>query len=76
MNISKTALSGIYLAACVMQEIALFREFSIEESLRYYGRMYSMTSAQIEENIIFLIDFLNLPPRHRRICSLRLKEKF
>ena len=46
------------------QELALFLEFSIEETLIYFARIYGMTRAKFKERLIFLMDFLDLPSRH------------
>jgi ABC-type multidrug transport system ATPase subunit len=53
------------------QETALFGEFSIQESLYFYGRLFGMSKKDIEENISFLIGFLNLPQGDRWVKTLR-----
>jgi len=53
------------------QEIALYGEFSIAEVLQYFGRLYGMPKSEVDENTTFLVTFLNLPPKSRRINSLR-----
>ncbi|CAG7829425.1 unnamed protein product [Allacma fusca] len=52
------------------QEIALYGEFTIREAMQYFGRIYGMTIAQIEERMVFLIKFLDLPSFHRQIQTL------
>ena len=47
------------------QELALFLEFSIEETLIYFARIYGMTRAKFKERLIFLMDFLDLPSSTR-----------
>jgi len=49
----------------------LHDEFTIEETLQYYAQLYGMDRTLAEENKTFLIDFLNLPPGHRRVSSMR-----
>ncbi len=53
------------------QELALFMEFSIGDTLRYFGHLMRMTSADVAERTAFLIQFLNLPERTRLIKQLR-----
>ena len=43
------------------QETALYGEFSIIETLHYFGRIYGMEKTKIEEKIKFLTEFLELP---------------
>ena len=43
------------------QELALYNEFTIDETLSYFGYIYGMPPAKIRERTEFLIDFLDLP---------------
>ncbi|XP_054161211.1 ABC transporter G family member 23-like [Oppia nitens] len=52
------------------QELALFTEFTIEETLRYFGSLYHLDSDYIENRIEFLIKLLNLPPKNRKVSQL------
>lgn len=52
------------------QEIALFPDFTIEETLRYFARLFNMSHKAIEERIAFLLDFLELPEPTRLVGSL------
>ena len=52
------------------QELALYNEFSIEETLHYFGRIYGMSAAKIRERTEFLMTFLdlqNLPGSSKRL---------
>lgn len=59
-----------YGAGYMPQELALFGEFSIEETLTYFGRLYKMTPLMIEERMDFLIELLSLPKKTRIIYEL------
>ncbi|CAG0897220.1 unnamed protein product [Darwinula stevensoni] len=52
------------------QEVALYPVFTIEETLRYFGRIHGMTKKEIKDRTEFLIEFLGLPPGNRRVDSL------
>ncbi|OXA64810.1 ABC transporter G family member 23 [Folsomia candida] len=52
------------------QEISLYNEFSIEESLNYYGRLYGMSSANMKDSMESILRLLELPCASRRICTL------
>jgi len=52
------------------QELALYREFTIRETLQYFGRVFNMTQEKISERADFLMDFLDLPKKWRLIMNL------
>ena len=52
------------------QEIALFNEFTIRESLTYYGTIYHMDPEDIKERVKDLIELLNLPEKERPVIKL------
>lgn len=52
------------------QDICLYPEFTIKEALQYFGIIYGLTSAEIEEKQDFLIKFLDLPQRDRTVGTL------
>lgn len=52
------------------QEIALYGEFSIEETMKYFGWIFSMETAEITERLRFLLDFLDLPGKERLVKNL------
>lgn len=52
------------------QEIALTEEFSIKETIYYFGRIYGMSSEQIRERYKKLKDLLDLPPGSRQLGHL------
>ena len=47
------------------QELAMYHEFTIAETLNYFGHVFGMSSTKIAERTEFLMDFLDLP-RHRK----------
>ncbi len=49
------------------QEIGLFQEFTIEETLTFFGRLFRLPKATIKHSIQFLITFLDLPDKS---CSV------
>nr|CAD7424981.1 unnamed protein product [Timema monikensis] len=53
------------------QELALYGEFSIQETLVYYGWVAGKQRKDVEEKIEFLLKFLLLPPPHRFVKTLR-----
>lgn len=52
------------------QEIALYPEFSISEMMRFFGLIYGMSKAEIEQRMNYLITFLELPDQHRQVQHL------
>ena len=49
------------------QELAMFPNFTIEESLYYYGMLHHMNEREIQRKTDFLVELLNLPSKHRQI---------
>ena len=52
------------------QELALFLEFSIEETLIYFARLYGMSRAKFKERLAFLMKFLDLPSSTRILQNM------
>lgn len=52
------------------QDISLIPEFTIHETLQYFGQIYHMTFHQVRERINKLVELLNLPDRHRLVRNL------
>ncbi|XP_071536858.1 ABC transporter G family member 20 [Panulirus ornatus] len=52
------------------QELALYQEFSIVETLRYFGKIHQMNHHKIAQRTAFLVDFLDLPDPKRLINQL------
>lgn len=52
------------------QEVALFGEFSIRETLIYFGWIANMQTKEVEERIDFLIALLQLPNPTRQVKNL------
>ncbi|XP_044262651.1 ABC transporter G family member 20 isoform X2 [Tribolium madens] len=52
------------------QEIALYGEFSIKETMMYFGWIFGMESAEINERLQFLLNFLDLPSQNRLVKNL------
>jgi ABC-type multidrug transport system ATPase subunit len=50
----------------------LFGEFTVRETLQYFGRIYGMPSEEVKAQTKFLIQLLDLPDsKHRLIRSFR-----
>ena len=52
------------------QEIALYPDLSIAETLRFHGRLHGMKAEQILSRQSWLIDFLDLPEPNRPVGKL------
>ncbi|KAK7792210.1 hypothetical protein R5R35_000492 [Gryllus longicercus] len=52
------------------QEIALYGEFSIRETMLYFGWIFSMSTDEVEKRLQFLLDFLDLPGANRLVKNL------
>jgi len=49
------------------QEIGLFTEFTIEETLTFFGRLYQIPKSAINERISFLLNFLELTNKKTKV---------
>jgi ABC-type multidrug transport system ATPase subunit len=52
------------------QEIALFKEFTIEEMLQFFGSVYNMQKNEINQRIEHFIEIFKLPEKERKISEL------
>ncbi len=52
------------------QEIALFKEFTIKENIKYYGLIHKMNIFDINEGIENLVNVLNIPKNEILISKL------
>ncbi|KZS17646.1 ABC protein, subfamily ABCH [Daphnia magna] len=52
------------------QELALYGDFTIKETLQYFGRIYSLPKAFVKEQLAFLSKLLDLPPSDRYVKTL------
>lgn len=52
------------------QEIALYAEFSIKETMMYFGWIFGMQTPEIIERLHFLLNFLDLPSENRLVKNL------
>nr|CAH7736596.1 unnamed protein product [Callosobruchus chinensis] len=52
------------------QEIALYGEFTIRETMQYFGWIFGMKSKEINERLEFLLNFLDLPSQNRMVKNL------
>jgi len=52
------------------QETALYKDFSISEVLHYFGHLHNMKRNEILKREKFLLTFLDLPSRTKKICQL------
>ena len=57
------------------QETALYKDFSISEMLHYFGHLHNMKRGDILSREEFLLSFLDLPSRGKKICQLRYDQK-
>jgi ABC-type multidrug transport system ATPase subunit len=52
------------------QELALYGEFTIKETLQYFGRIYKLEADFVVSQLDFLSKLLDLPPDHRYVKTL------
>ncbi|XP_026316608.1 ABC transporter G family member 23 isoform X1 [Hyposmocoma kahamanoa] len=52
------------------QEIALYGEFTIKETMMYFGWIFGMETKEIIDRLRFLLDFLDLPSENRMVKNL------
>ncbi|EFX78468.1 ABC protein, subfamily ABCH [Daphnia pulex] len=52
------------------QELALYGEFTIKETLQYFGRIYKLEADFVDSQLDFLSKLLDLPPDHRYVKTL------
>ena len=43
------------------QDYALYNEFTIKETMKYFARIYGLSSKYTQQRINFLVEFLELP---------------
>lgn len=53
------------------QEISIYEDFTIEETLIYFGKINRMCISEIKKRIEFLVKFLDLPSKKRLVINLR-----
>ena len=53
------------------QEIALVMEFTIFETVHFFGKLHGMKQEQLQERSHFLLKFLDLPDGNRLVRNLR-----
>ncbi|XP_058255596.1 ABC transporter G family member 23 isoform X1 [Hemibagrus wyckioides] len=52
------------------QDIALYNEFTISDTLWFFGRIHGLSSQETQERMKFLIEFLNLPQKNSLVRNL------
>uniref|UniRef100_A0A667X775 ATP-binding cassette, sub-family H, member 1 n=1 Tax=Myripristis murdjan TaxID=586833 RepID=A0A667X775_9TELE len=52
------------------QDLALYNEFTISDTLTFFGRIHGLTSKDTQARMNFLIDFLDLPQKHSLVRNL------
>ena len=52
------------------QELALYDEFTVAETLRYFGTIFNMPAEKIIARTRFLLEFLDLPKEKRLIMNM------
>jgi ABC-type multidrug transport system ATPase subunit len=85
--VNKRILNNFYylrlakLVGYMPQELALYNDFDINETLFYFGLIYKMKLCEIKNRTQFLIEFLNLQSKNfiknmscgqRRRCSMAI----
>eukprot|EP00117_Sycon_ciliatum_P049119 scpid21523/ scgid0343/ ABC transporter G family member 23; ABC transporter ABCG.23 len=58
------------LVGYMPQEVALAPNFSIFETLQYFGMLHGMSSLQVKQRTEFLLRLLDLPPQNKLISQL------
>lgn len=53
------------------QDISIYEDFTIDETLRYFGKINRMRTGDIRKRIEFLLQFLDLPSKKRIVANLR-----
>ncbi|KAM4607168.1 ABC transporter G family member 23 [Polymixia lowei] len=52
------------------QDLALYNEFTISDTLTFFGRIHGLSSKDTQTRMDFLIDFLDLPQKHSLVRNL------
>uniref|UniRef100_A0A1I8G3A4 ABC transporter domain-containing protein n=1 Tax=Macrostomum lignano TaxID=282301 RepID=A0A1I8G3A4_9PLAT len=52
------------------QDLALYQDFTVSETMYYFGRIFHMPSQEIDRQTDFLVTLLELPSKRRLICQL------
>lgn len=52
------------------QEISLFPDFTIEETLLFFSNLYRLDKRRARDRVDFLVDFLELPDKKRMVANL------
>jgi len=52
----------------------VYEDFTIEETLLYFGRLFRLDPQFLKERIEFLLAFLDLPNKNRMVQNLRYLE--
>ena len=52
------------------QEISLFPDFTIEETLLFFSKLYRLDPSRAADRVDFLVDFLELPDKKRMVANL------
>ena len=66
------ACQGVNMLGCVLQQdLALYNEFTISDTLTFFGRIHGLSSKDTQARVNFLVDFLDLPQKNRLVRNLR-----
>ncbi|XP_046712273.1 ABC transporter G family member 23 isoform X2 [Silurus meridionalis] len=52
------------------QDLALYNEFTISDTLWFFGRIHGLSSKETRDRMKFLIEFLDLPQKNRLVRNL------
>nr|CAD7432192.1 unnamed protein product [Timema monikensis] len=70
LNVYKDVIEEICEGLALQHEIALYGEFSIKETMMYFGWIFGMSTQEICERLHFLLNFLDLPSENRLVKNL------
>jgi len=65
-SITKDALKAKALMGVVPQEIALYEDLSARENLIFWGRMYGLGGAELQQRVDEVLDLIGLQERQRQ----------
>uniref|UniRef100_UPI001EAE9E36 ABC transporter G family member 23-like n=1 Tax=Oncorhynchus gorbuscha TaxID=8017 RepID=UPI001EAE9E36 len=54
------------------QDLALYNEFTISDTLTFFGRIHGLSSTDTQARMDFLVDFLDLPQKSKLVRNLRI----
>lgn len=68
-SILKNASHMRYVTGIVPQEIALYEDLTVEENLKFFGRLYQLKGDKLHRQIEFVLDLIGLEKRRKDIVK-------